>query len=128
MALRCGSQLVGIEATRGADLMQTCGQIVAHCRRQQAERVVLDAVGLGAGVLDRLRELQREGEPTLAGVEPVGFESGAGTGHEQVFQARTNGISLDTRHHTIPGHSVNVPTQISPPANNPPCYTSIRRS
>jgi hypothetical protein len=77
LAIRSGSQLAAIEARQGADLMQTCGQIVALCREQQLQRVVLDAVGLGAGVLDRLRELQREGELALQGVDLVGFESGA---------------------------------------------------
>jgi len=74
LALRRGETLAALACWRGADLMQTCGQVVAAARRERPARIVVDGVGMGAGVVDRLRELQREGE--LEGSEIVLFASG----------------------------------------------------
>ena len=41
--------------------MATCGRVAALIREERPETVVVDPVGLGAGLVDRLRELQREG-------------------------------------------------------------------
>jgi phage terminase large subunit len=61
VALRRGAVLTGLWAWQGADLMHTCGRVVDLARQHQPDRLVIDAVGLGAGVVDRLREVQREG-------------------------------------------------------------------
>lgn len=59
--VRQGPVVRGFETWRGADTMETTGRIVQLVRRLQADTagvryVVVDEVGLGAGVLDRLRE------------------------------------------------------------------------
>jgi hypothetical protein len=52
-------------ATRGADLMQTAGKL-AQLAHDQPGAIHLDAIGLGYGVLDRLRELEVEVTPFIA--------------------------------------------------------------
>jgi hypothetical protein len=54
-------------ATRGADLMETAGRIAALSRDHRVVPPVwLDAIGLGYGVLDRLRELGVSVSPFVA--------------------------------------------------------------
>jgi hypothetical protein len=77
IAVRAGDALVGVQHWRGTDLMHTCGRVVQRCRERRPQRVVIDAVGLGAGLVDRLLELQREGEAALREVQIVAFSSGA---------------------------------------------------
>jgi hypothetical protein len=81
LAIRRGETLAALGRWTGTDLMETCGRVVEAARRERPERIVIDGVGLGAGVVDRLRELQREGgtDPqgwSMAGVEIVLFSSG----------------------------------------------------
>src|SRR5438128_9789732 len=76
VALRRGPVLTGMWAWHGADLMHTCGRLVDLARECQPGRLVIDAVGLGAGVVDRLREIQREGK-LLQGCRIEAFTSGA---------------------------------------------------
>jgi len=76
IAARQGETLVGLQHWRGVDLMHTCGRVVQSCRELRPQRVVIDAVGLGAGLVDRLLELQREGEAALREVQIVAFSSG----------------------------------------------------
>jgi len=74
LAIRRGGTLAALERWAGADLMQTCGRVAQAARDERPARIVIDGVGMGAGVVDRLRELQREGE--LEGIEIVLFASG----------------------------------------------------
>jgi hypothetical protein len=76
LALRRGDTLLAMESWQGADLMQSCGRIVRACQEWRPRRVVVDAVGVGGGVLDRLRELQRERLPALLDVPLLSFQSG----------------------------------------------------
>jgi hypothetical protein len=81
LAIRRGETLAALERWSGADLMATCGRVMAAARREQPERIVIDGVGMGAGVVDRLRELQRDGgaDPqggAIGGIEIVLFSSG----------------------------------------------------
>ncbi len=76
-ALRIGPALVALERWSGADLMQSCGKIVALIREYAPERVTLDDIGVGGGVKDRLTELQEAGEAGLADVEITGFPAGS---------------------------------------------------
>ena len=50
-----------IEAHHGLDTMQLAGRVVEACRRwstdRPIERIVVDEIGVGAGVVDRLKEL-----------------------------------------------------------------------
>jgi hypothetical protein len=73
VAVRRGMALTRVEAWSGQDLMATCGRVVALIREERPETVVVDPVGLGAGLVDRLRELQREGSlPAFRLVEENG--------------------------------------------------------
>jgi phage terminase large subunit len=73
VAVRRGERLEAVEAWSGQDLMATCGRVAAMIREWRPGTVVVDPVGLGAGLLDRLRERQREGGlPALALVEENG--------------------------------------------------------
>ena len=44
------------ETWRHLDLMESAGRVLAHLRRWEAQRVKVDVIGIGAGVVDRLRE------------------------------------------------------------------------
>ena len=46
-----------IEAHRGLDTMELTGRIVEAHRRWKPQRIVVDEIGIGAGVVDRLKEL-----------------------------------------------------------------------
>jgi phage terminase large subunit len=55
--VRRGDRVIAADFWRGLDLMQSAGRIVAMIRKHRPDRVKIDAIGLGAGVVDRLREL-----------------------------------------------------------------------
>jgi hypothetical protein len=62
VAVREGNRIRVVSARRGFDLMQTTGLVVDLARRLHEERgrrpiIVADVIGVGAGVVDRLREL-----------------------------------------------------------------------
>lgn len=65
IGLRVGPVVTHLEAVRGADLMEVCGRIVRLAYEERPESIAIDSIGLGAGVVDRLNELQ------IAGVEAV---------------------------------------------------------
>ena len=46
-----------IKSYRGLDTMELTGRVVEAHRRWKTQRVVVDEIGIGAGVLDRLKEL-----------------------------------------------------------------------
>lgn len=50
------------EAYRGADLMETAGRVILARRELGAASIMVDEIGIGAGVLDRLAE---QGEPVI---------------------------------------------------------------
>ena len=61
LAKRCGNLLLEpVRAWRGADTMATAGKVLAEWNAtdpmERPARIVVDDVGIGAGVLDRLRE------------------------------------------------------------------------
>jgi phage terminase large subunit len=65
IGMRVGPVVTHLEAIRGADLMEVCGRISRLAYEQKPESIAIDSIGLGAGVVDRLNELQ------IAGVEAV---------------------------------------------------------
>lgn len=79
-AVRQGENLLRIDAWSGVDLMRTVGRALAICEEMRCARIVVDAVGMGAGVVDRLRELHRV--PVLA------FESGERAQNAERFRRR----------------------------------------
>ena len=46
-----------MKAYRGLDTMELTGRIVEAHRRWKPQRIVVDEIGIGAGVVDRLKEL-----------------------------------------------------------------------
>jgi hypothetical protein len=54
---RQGKRVMFIESWQGANLMETTGRIVRLSSSYGPERINVDEVGLGGGVVDRLREL-----------------------------------------------------------------------
>ena len=85
VAQRQGDELLWVEAWGSTDLMETAGRVWQLVRTTGAQRVVLDVVGLGAGVFDRLKELSLEEGKRL---ELVGFESGARALDAEQFRSR----------------------------------------
>lgn len=67
------------------DTMEVVGEIVALCRDDMPDVIVVDETGLGAGVVDRLNELRSEGVSIHSHVEIRGIQFGAG------FDADTQG-------------------------------------
>ena len=62
---RRGNSVVGIQTWRQLDLMQLVGAVVHEVEQEEdnVEEILVDAIGLGAGVADRLQEL---GHPVIS--------------------------------------------------------------
>jgi len=60
ITLRKGDGVEMLWTCRGADLMTTTGQVALAIKEHKPSDVKVDADGLGAGVVDRLRELGKE--------------------------------------------------------------------
>jgi hypothetical protein len=56
LALRRGDCLEILEVLEGADTMRVAGAVVLALRKHPGACAIIDEIGLGAGVLDRLRE------------------------------------------------------------------------
>lgn len=97
VAGRRGETLLFLESWQGADLMQSCGRVVQLCGEWRPGRVVVDAVGLGAGVVDRLRELKAEGLSALQGTTVVAFESGGRAARPEQYVSRRDEAYLALR-------------------------------
>jgi hypothetical protein len=74
VVVRRGEVVTRIVAWRGADLMETTGRVAAMAREEAAREIRVDAVGMGGGVADRLRELVRRGELSARVTEVNGGE------------------------------------------------------
>jgi len=64
--VRQGGQVLDIQSRNQTDMMEICGLVQDTRTRFSVDRVQVDEIGLGAGVIDRLREM---------GVEAVGVNS-----------------------------------------------------
>ena len=90
---------------RVRDLMRVCGLIVQAIRELHPRRVKIDDAGLGGGVTDRLKEMQREGEfsrdvlivPVLVGT-PLSSVAG-GDAEIERQRAAANSSRADLRRH-----------------------------
>ena len=74
---RMGSRVLGIEAWKGADAMETSGRALEFARRWGADVIVVDESGIGGGVLDRMRE--------VGGIESVGVNVGRAARNSERF-------------------------------------------
>ncbi len=70
--VREGSKVIYTDSWAKTDLMETCGLILTKIERYNLDpkQVNLDAVGVGAGVYDRLREQKFMVNAIIAGGEP----------------------------------------------------------
>lgn len=57
LVLRRGLVVLFLEQWRNRDLMVTCGKIVDIYKRNKVDKIYIDAIGVGGGVVDRLEEL-----------------------------------------------------------------------
>ncbi|GEO80447.1 hypothetical protein [Pararhodospirillum oryzae] len=74
--LRAGPAVEAMEVTTGRDTMAVAGRAAQLAQAWRAERLFVDEIGVGAGVVDRLRE---EGAPVVAvNVAARAPEAGAG--------------------------------------------------
>lgn len=62
VAIREDSTIIHIEKWGQTDTMETVGRIHPLLRRYKPDKVVVDLIGIGSGVFDRLREQQMAGE------------------------------------------------------------------
>lgn len=60
LAVWRGRTLEGVETRRGWDTMQVASWVASELNRRQAARAVVDEIGIGAGVLDRLRQMEHD--------------------------------------------------------------------
>lgn len=79
IALRKGGVILRCETLDATDLMDLTGMLVKLRRETGAELLVVDVVGLGSGVVDRLHE---QGEPVYA------FHSGARAAEKSIYANR----------------------------------------
>lgn len=74
--IRKGSRVIHTDAWMKTDLMETCGIILLKIEKYNVEpkHINLDAVALGAGVYDRLKEQKINVNAIIAGGEPMDKE------------------------------------------------------
>jgi hypothetical protein len=75
LAIRNGPVLTELRRSVKEDTMATTGRTTAVLRADRARTAVVDVIGIGAGVVDRLRELGESVQP---------FNASAGTGRTDV--------------------------------------------
>lgn len=56
IAVRAGPKLINLEAFSKIDTMETVGRVIAAYRRYKPSLIKVDSIGIGAGVVDRLKE------------------------------------------------------------------------
>lgn len=69
----------------GHDTMRTAGKLVRLAAEYEANDIIIDDVGVGGGVTDRLGEIKREPGDKLRGVRVVAFNGGASPRDEDNF-------------------------------------------
>lgn len=76
LLMRRGRVVESLFVWRGQDLMWTSANVSEHINRLRPQAVFIDSVGLGAGVVDRLRQL---------GHRVIGVNSGSKPGQSEKF-------------------------------------------
>jgi len=61
LAVWKGNELLSVDTRQGWDTMKVASWIASEANRRKPARVVVDEIGIGAGVLDRLRQLDVTG-------------------------------------------------------------------
>lgn len=89
-----------VKTLQGADLMRTAGTVAEYITVHRPDQVVVDAVGIGAGVVDRLRELGY----TVTAFS--GGESSAGSKGKERFANRIAEVWWRMREWLLTGEAV----------------------
>jgi hypothetical protein len=55
---RQGNCVLEIKSWAHADLMETCGRVVFEAKTDKPAEIMVDSIGMGGGVADRLREME----------------------------------------------------------------------
>ena len=77
-----GLKVIDIEVTEKKELMDTAGRIVRMYRKHNADKIIIDEIGVGAGVRSRLRELVADGDIQAS---IMGFNSGRTAEHQEKY-------------------------------------------
>ena len=86
--VRRGNSVVELADHRKSDLMHTTGKTLETARAHGASIINVDEVGLGSGVVDRIRELNRSNE--ISNIKVVGVNGGnKAQDTEKFFNLRT---------------------------------------
>jgi phage terminase large subunit len=85
-ALRQGPTLMAMHAWQGLDSMDLVGQLVRLVRLHSPSLLIVDAIGMGGPILDRLTEISREGG--LGECRVVPFNSAAKARDDEQFENR----------------------------------------
>jgi len=67
LAIWRGCTLEEVVTRQGMDLMETAAWVASHINRLGAKRIRIDGIGLGAGLVDRLRQLGHGVEDVVVG-------------------------------------------------------------
>lgn len=79
LAVARGGQVLELRAWRGLDTMRTAERIASEINARSPVRVAVDEIGLGAGVVDRLRQLGHHVEAVNVSAGPEGGRAYSGT-------------------------------------------------
>lgn len=82
LAVRQGQVIERLDKSNQPDTMETANYAAGLVNWPRSLAVV-DVIGIGAGVLDRLREMQREG---IIGGEAIGFNASANSGRTDLLR------------------------------------------
>lgn len=92
LAEKVGQVVTGVEAWRGLDLMQTVGRVRARYEALPADArpsvILVDSIGLGSGVVDRMRELGMPVRGVNVSESPAMGETYVNLRTELIFKAR----------------------------------------
>lgn len=83
-----GYKMIEQEATSKQSLMETVGRIIHKRKQQNAKMLVIDDVGMGGGVTDRLRELDENVMAINGGESPTNVEKFINLKTEMWWHAR----------------------------------------
>lgn len=87
--VRRGMRIIHMVAWRGSDLMASAHRVAGLIKQYKPERTIIDAVGIGAGVVDRLRDMR------YRGIE--GFHGGSAPADPSRFRMKRDEIYWNLR-------------------------------
>ena len=75
--IRNGTNVIHIQTLKKSDLMSTTGNALNIARKHNVDTIFVDQVGIGAGVLDRLKEIDN--------IKAIGINGGSAPNDKQRF-------------------------------------------